>query len=344
MEIETEKRVSRIIESFSRKRHTPEIEQEFGRWLMDERRRREKDRALFALWNRKATGNRAGRYAALKKIKTRLGHPFGTFRLGIRRFAAAAAIVLCLLAGGSVLYLNQNREASRQSYVALSRKAANTRPGTLTYVATDSATHDVLPDNTQVWLSGNSSLSYRADKAGTVYAELSGEGAFEVETKESSAFIVKTAMLQVKVHGTRFNVREYPGETYTTVTLHNGKVEVILPGGSRFMEPGYLLTYLHDTGETLYDALPGRQKTENTTRNVDSPLNFDKIDLYTILNIVSDYYGFEFSVAEGSYLWDELTVKFDGHETADDLMFVLQHLSGRFSYGIEGNLITVTPL
>lgn len=85
----------------------------------------------------------------------------------------------------------------------------------------------VLPDNTQVWLNGDSKLSYdnnmNGGKTRTVY--LTGEAFFDV-AKKQEPFIIHTSKISIKVLGTAFNVKAYPDEKITETTLIRGIVEL----------------------------------------------------------------------------------------------------------------------
>lgn len=56
--------------------------------------------------------------------------------------------------------------------------------------------------------------------------KLSGEAFFEVAPNKGWPFIVNAANQQVKVYGTKFNVKSYPDEDESTTTLLEGKVSV----------------------------------------------------------------------------------------------------------------------
>lgn len=87
----------------------------------------------------------------------------------------------------------------------------------------------VLPDGTKVWLNADSRLSYPEKfTAAAREVQLTGEAFFEVTKDAKHPFIVHTENIDVRVLGTRFNVRAYPGETSTQTTLLKGSVEVLL--------------------------------------------------------------------------------------------------------------------
>ncbi len=86
----------------------------------------------------------------------------------------------------------------------------------------------VLPDGSTVLLSGGATLSYKSFLGRPERrVQLDGEAFFDV-TKDGKAFIVETFNSEVRVLGTRFNVRAWPGQrsSYTSVVLEEGRVEV----------------------------------------------------------------------------------------------------------------------
>jgi len=85
-----------------------------------------------------------------------------------------------------------------------------------------------LPDGSQGWLNGGSSISFpvqftRKQRDVT----LKGEAYFQVQSSEKLPFIVSTGDLQVKASGTEFNVKAYAEDRYTEVTLVEGKVDLL---------------------------------------------------------------------------------------------------------------------
>ncbi|MEP6673829.1 MAG: FecR family protein [Ferruginibacter sp.] len=92
-----------------------------------------------------------------------------------------------------------------------------------------SKTNLVLPDGSKVWLNAGSKLTY--DKSyGTNLREvtLSGEAYFDVVKKPDMPFIIHTLKMDVKVLGTAFDVKCYPGEKTIETSLIRGSVEITL--------------------------------------------------------------------------------------------------------------------
>lgn len=104
----------------------------------------------------------------------------------------------------------------------------------------------VLSDGTKVWMNAASSLRYPAKFASdsrTVYA--SGEIYLEVVKDTSRPFYVVLDGMEIKVLGTCFNVRSYPNEAETKVTLAEGKVAAQIGSESYLLKPGNQLC-LHE--------------------------------------------------------------------------------------------------
>ena len=87
-----------------------------------------------------------------------------------------------------------------------------------------------LPDGTAVWLNGSSKLMYNNEQYGRSIREvtLTGEGYFDVVKNAEKPFIIHTSKMDIKVLGTVFNVRCYPGEKNTETSLLRGSIEVTL--------------------------------------------------------------------------------------------------------------------
>lgn len=87
--------------------------------------------------------------------------------------------------------------------------------------------HVLLPDGTKVWLNANSKLTYPAGfskKNRKVFLE--GEGFFDVTSDEKHPFWVNTSLMDVKVLGTKFNIKSYKEEEVALITLMEGKIEL----------------------------------------------------------------------------------------------------------------------
>jgi transmembrane sensor len=99
-----------------------------------------------------------------------------------------------------------------------------------------------LPDGTQVWLNAGSKLEYDNTVFNKKLREvsLSGEAYFDVVKNTEIPFIVHSGNMNVRVVGTAFNIKAYPGEGKMETSLIRGSVEVTLknrPQEKYFLDP-----------------------------------------------------------------------------------------------------------
>lgn len=93
-----------------------------------------------------------------------------------------------------------------------------------------------LPDSSTVLLNAGSTLQVSRDFGGQDRSvSLTGEALFDVTHDARLPFIVKVEGYEVKVLGTVFNVKAYPGEKKSETSLISGKVEIHM----KHTDPGY---------------------------------------------------------------------------------------------------------
>ncbi|MEG1545022.1 MAG: FecR domain-containing protein, partial [Tannerellaceae bacterium] len=111
----------------------------------------------------------------------------------------------------------------------------------------------ILPDHSKVWVNAGSSLTYSNDFNGkTREVSLEGEAFFDVAKDSLRPFIVKSEKLDVKVLGTRFNVKAYREEALVEIGLVSGKVNVHLNdhpigSGEVNLRPDRMLSFNKET-------------------------------------------------------------------------------------------------
>lgn len=140
-----------------------------------------------------------------------------------RQFVAVASVLLLLAVGGVTYLLTSKQEApvsEVQQYANFSGKSKI-----------------LLPDGTEVWLHGKSTLAYTTGlKTGNREVSMEGEAYFSVAHDAERPFIVKTDGLDVIVHGTKFNVESRTGRIQ--VSLLEGSVALRTPTDYQLLEPG----------------------------------------------------------------------------------------------------------
>jgi transmembrane sensor len=132
------------------------------------------------------------------------------------RYAAAAAAIL-LVTGGSLAYLLKKRTGL---YTYEHYTAANSRKTV------------VLPDSSVIMLNANSHLSISKDfDSEHREVTITGEAFFDIKHDQEHPFIVHTSEYRIRVLGTSFNVKSYPGSHGTETDLISGKIEIVTRSG-----------------------------------------------------------------------------------------------------------------
>lgn len=142
--------------------------------------------------------------------------PLYSRSLLIKVSAVAATIALAIGFSLSFLFNNQNEswQAAEFENVIISPLGQKTQI--------------VLPDGTLVWLNSGTRLSYNYQySTRDRVVNLEGEAFFDVKKDTQYPFIVKAGEVDVKVHGTAFNVSAYADEENIMVALLRGKVSLL---------------------------------------------------------------------------------------------------------------------
>lgn len=105
--------------------------------------------------------------------------------------------------------------------------SSNITDPTITIAYNGAVREFTLPDGTKVWLNENAVLKYPKEFTNdSRKVSLQGEAYFEVTKDKARPFTVSTDAMQVKVLGTKFNVRSDKGSALAEATLVEGEVEV----------------------------------------------------------------------------------------------------------------------
>jgi ferric-dicitrate binding protein FerR (iron transport regulator) len=85
----------------------------------------------------------------------------------------------------------------------------------------------ILPDGTRIWINSDTKVKYPGNfekKQRDIYLE--GEAFFDVAKETGRPFVVHTSGINVKVLGTKFNVKAYPNENQIETSLFEGKINL----------------------------------------------------------------------------------------------------------------------
>lgn len=137
------------------------------------------------------------------------------------QFSKVAAVIAIALV--CIYFLNQKNHAPQVAKLAPkdSLQTLQTPKGKRTTIT--------LSDGTKVIMNADSRLTFPQKFSGnTREVSLAGEAFFDVTHKAKIPFIIHTDKISIKVLGTEFNVRSYPGDSTTETTLIHGMIEVTL--------------------------------------------------------------------------------------------------------------------
>lgn len=115
----------------------------------------------------------------------------------------------------------------------------------------------ILSDGTTVHLNSGSVLEYPpVFSAGLREVKLKGEAFFEVSHENNREFIVNTGEIDIKVFGTRFNVKNYETDKSIETTLVEGSIGIIRKGvidhkQVMILKPNEQAIYEKETGRLL---------------------------------------------------------------------------------------------
>jgi len=143
-----------------------------------------------------------------------------------------------------------------------------------------------LPDGSSVWLNSGSEVRYKSTfRQGERDIYLTGEAYFDVKKIKLSHFVVHTQDIEVKVRGTRFNVKSYPEEGLIETTLEEGLVNINKVGSNQILElkPNQKAIFVKKEGkimvsdylpDNLEDLKPANRKEQFVVaENIDTELS-----------------------------------------------------------------------
>jgi transmembrane sensor len=275
---------------------------------------------------------------------------------GFKFYKTAAAVLALISLSASILFItNIKRKNQVVSYSEI-------------VIPYGSKSSLILSDGTKIWLNSGSKLRYPDRFVGDKRAVfLEGEAFFEVTPNKKSMFIVNTSQVNIKVYGTKFNLKCFPDEKNIETALVSGSIEIekINKNGkvtaSLKMKPQQIISYskVNDRfvlfGPSADDKSTGKRNQHNLT-HID-PIQPKTIEIVTSwkdnkLTFRSDSIN---ELTEKLQRWYNVTINlktdelnqftFTGTFTTETIEQALNYLqlTTPFSYQIDKNNITITP-
>ncbi|MFZ4056618.1 MAG: FecR family protein [Ferruginibacter sp.] len=228
-----------------------------------------------------------------------------------------------------------------------------------------SKTSLVLPDGSKVWLNAGSKLVYDKSFGNTIReVKLSGEAFFDVVKNSDKPFIIHTEKMDIKVIGTAFNVKCYPGEKNSETSLIRGSIEVTMKDRKEkfILKPNEKLVIRNDVASLLDMNAVAKNNTEVAaskpfiaishltyqasdssiieTSWLDNKLVFQNESFLDVAVKMERWYGVQITFANKSLEGIHLTGTFE-NENITQALNALQYIT-RFNYQMDKDRITIS--
>jgi ferric-dicitrate binding protein FerR (iron transport regulator) len=203
----------------------------------------------------------------------------------------------------------------------------------------------ILPDQSVVYLNGNSKLSYNKHWLNSQdrVVKVEGEAFFSVQhTQNNQKFFVRmTNHSSVEVLGTEFNIQNRDDDT--KVTLNSGKIKFHIADNQDvntktiLMNPGELVEY-ESSSNSLTKKLV---EPANHSSWKNSKLIFEKTELKEIINLIKNTYGLNIKVNDPELF----KMKVSGSAPSHNIDILVKGLSEIFELNliVKGDSLFVSP-
>jgi len=244
-------------------------------------------------------------------------------------YKIAAVILVGVVASATLFYFNGVRhDASRTSQAQTLSAVAEVRQFT-------------LPDGTKVWLNAGSTVSYDgAFSLANRDVYLSGEAFFDVTHNPKLPLIVHALDLEVRVLGTAFNVKSYPGDDRVETTLVRGKVLLQSDQKSDSVQyeliPNERAVYSHTSKNVTLSKVNVHEYTGWTQ----PPLLFEESPISDVLLALEKRYAVNIHISNSQVMNCRLTAQIRNESLVETLELLKSTTS--ITYEVEGTDVFIT--
>lgn len=221
-----------------------------------------------AIWNKVDVQTQSKKVAFTEKPQTN-----GFARI----FSYAAAVVIVCLSIATFYLYQQTQTVSDQLMVVQTGHGERVSM--------------TLPDGTQVVLNSQTTLSYSPGHFDDKHREvkLEGEALFDVSHRDKLPFILHSDKMDLKVLGTKFNVRARKSDAYTEVKLLRGKVLLTstVSNKKQLMRPDEIAILQRNNGDFQLEKSDMPLRAAWTTHEID----FRSKPLLEVMHELESVYG-----------------------------------------------------
>ena len=184
-----------------------------------------------------------------------------------------------------------------------------------------------------MWLFAESELYFPTRFRGQIReVRLKGEAFFDVKHDERHPFVVQTGTVDVKVLGTSFNVKAYPGTGEVETSLVEGRVSV----KGEILRPDMQATYSEITGKLTYKLIQG----ENYRLRTEKIFVFDQERLDVILEELARWYDFTVFYQNPEVAEKRFGFKLEKYESVRTLLDILE-MTGEVEFELNDKTLIV---
>jgi len=244
-----------------------------------------------------------------------------------------------VLADGKTFELSKDGTAKT---ITLDNATLNTDNGTLQYNSGDTMQNTLwvpagesykilLSDGTEVWLNAATRLRFPSrfyGKQREVYVD--GEAYFKVAKDAAHPFIVHTALTQVQVLGTSFNINTYEAGNVKTALVEGKVLTKSNDGKSMELTPGYAANY-----ETAKGFVSGVFDEDDVLSWINGVYYFHNISVADLAVAASRCYGIKIELNKNDFAGRSITGLLDKNKLTDFLNDL--KTTARIDYYYSGN-------
>jgi len=235
---------------------------------------------------------------------------------------AAAVLFIPILV--AALYFYTNQPFSKELLTLSTQKGENTNV--------------ILPDGSKVWLNVDSKLRYPVNYGiKSRDLELEGEAYFEVKKNEELPFEITAGDVSTKALGTRFIISAYPESSEIKSSLVEGSVEAEYNKDFTLLNPGQQLVVTKNKSGFVVKTFD--EEYELGWKN--NQLVFRLTPFDHVITKLEKWYDVNFDYNPALFKSETLTVRFEQHETLENVLKVISKATG-FKYSIDNKNIKIT--
>lgn len=249
----------------------------------------------------------------------------------LKFYQKIAAFLLIPIIGLGILYwVNQSNQQSDQYTETIAPRGQKSQI--------------VLADGTKVWLNSDTKIRYPGNFSKNqrdVY--LDGEAFFEISKNEHQPFVVHTSGVNIKVLGTKFNVKAYSDENQIETSLFEGRVILLMTNPSdetieKEVKPGQSFVYSKTDRQLVLNRFP-QDEINGWKKN---QLIFKDDTFGNLVRKIERWYDVKVMYDEKQFNDRRLTVELYEGERLDRLMEILS-LALSVNYDYEKGEVVLTP-